>query len=401
MSALETPASSSSARALTAAAYVSFIPTGIVTVLLAPMLPILSERWSLNYSQAGALSTAQYLASTCAVGVAGVLAARWGFRFVIKTGLLFMALGLALLLAGPRILGIFSIVLYGGGQSLVVLAANLLVGAVNPARRSATLNLLNFFWSAGAVACPLLVAASNKAHHIVLFLVLVSAGCLAVALGIALMPASIVEPASHAPERTKTKWRSLLQDHAFFPLAALFFLYVGTENGFGFWVAYYAKDLGSITPAMSLRTPSFFYASLMLGRWLAPFLLRSIGEIRLVQTALILACSGMAGLLFSHDLAAVAASACAAGLGLSCVYPITIALLSSRFGRASSQVGSVLFVLTNIGGGLLPWVVGLSSNHYGSLKAGLLVPLIGAASMLALYLGTWSRKIEDQAFTTA
>jgi fucose permease len=82
-------------------------------------------------------------------------------------------------------------------------------------------------------------------------------------------------------------------------------------------------------------------------------------------------------------------------MGLSCVYPVTIALLSSRFGEASSQVGSVLFVLTNIGGGLLPWIVGLSSNRYGSLRAGLLVPLAGAAGMLALYLGTWSRKIEE------
>ena len=53
-----------SARALTFAAYACFVPIGIANVLLGPLLPTLSARWSLNYSQAGALFTVQYLAST-------------------------------------------------------------------------------------------------------------------------------------------------------------------------------------------------------------------------------------------------------------------------------------------------------------------------------------------------
>ena len=51
-------------------------------------------------------------------------------------------------------------------MGLAVPAANLLVAEVNPGRRSATLNLLNFCWSAGAVACPFLVAAAAKSHTI-------------------------------------------------------------------------------------------------------------------------------------------------------------------------------------------------------------------------------------------
>ena len=66
------------------------------------MLPTLSARWSLNYSQAGALFTAQYLASTLAVALSGVLVSRWGFRFAIKAGLLLMSAGVGLLLAGPK-----------------------------------------------------------------------------------------------------------------------------------------------------------------------------------------------------------------------------------------------------------------------------------------------------------
>jgi MFS transporter, FHS family, glucose/mannose:H+ symporter len=379
---------SKSAQALTFAAYASFVPIGIATVLLGPMLPTLSARWDLNYSQAGALFTAQYLVSTAAVALSGVLVSRWGFRFAIKTGLLLMSAGVGLLLAGPKVLGIICIGAYGGGLGLAVPAANLLVAEVNPGRRSATLNLLNFCWSAGAVACPFLVAAATKSHQIPVFLGAVAGFALVVALGIAVMPASIVEPSSKDASR-KAGPPIRFMHSAVVMLGALFFLYVGVENGFGGWVASYAKSLGNLTPAQSVMSPSFFYAALMLGRWVAPLALRSIDEVRLVQGGLLVACAGMGGLVLSHEWWGVILSASVAGLGLACVYPITISLLSREFGAGAARIGSLMFFLSNIGGGLLPWVVGLSSNHFDSLKAGLAVPLIGCAAMYGLYLREW------------
>lgn len=394
MSTAETTRATTSAHALTFAAYTSFVPIGIATILLGPLLPTLSARWSLNYAQAGALFTAQYVASTCAVAVSGVLASRWGFRFAMKTGLVLMSAALALLLAGPKFMGILCIAASGAGMGLAVPAANLLVAEANPGRRSATLNLLNFFWSVGAVACPFLVAAAVKGHRVQLFLELVAGFSLIVAIGIAIMPRQIAEPS--ATREKEPEILSLVRSrlHPFFILAILFFLYVGTENGFGGWIASYSKSLGTLTPAIAVMTPSFFYAAMMLVRWLAPLLLRLAGEIILVRAGLLLACAGMAGLVFSRGLGGVVASACAAGFGLSYVYPITISLLSKEFG--SARIGSFMFVLSNIGGGLLPWIVGVSSTRFGTLKAGLLVPLAGCAGMFVLYLGTWTRIAVEQ-----
>ena len=385
----DTSSVTSSAKALTFAAYVCFVPIGIATVLLGPMLPTLSARWSLNYSQAGALFTAQYLASTLAVAISGVLVSRWGFRFAIKAGLLLMGTGVALLLAGPKIMGILCIAASGAGMGLAVPAANLLVAEVNPDRRSATLNLLNFCWSAGAVSCPFLVAAAARVHRIPLFLGSVAGFSLLVAIGIAVMPSSIAEP--HATKDAASKKGPAIQwlHGTVFILAALFFLYVGLENSFGGWIASYAKSLGKLTPAVSLMTPSFFYGALMLGRWLAPLFLRMVDEIRLAQAGLLLACAGMTGLVLSNGLYGVAGSACLAGLGLSSVYPITISLLSREFGASSSRIGSLMFTMSNLGGGIMPWMVGVSSNHFGTLKAGLAVPLVGCAAMFGLYLRRW------------
>jgi fucose permease len=285
--------------------------------------------------------------------------------------------------------GIACIAAYGAGLGLATPAANLLVAEVNPARRSAKLNVLNFCWSVGSVACPFLVAMAATRHQVPLLLGVVAGCMLLVLVGIAAMPSSIVEPAA-AHDAGGRKFTAIDWKHRSLPaLGALFFVYVGTENGFGGWIASYSKSLGSMTPTMSLLTPSFFYAALMFGRMLAPALLRAVDEIRLAQGGLLIACAGTAGLLLSHALPGVVASACLAGLGLSGVYPITIALLSREFGASASRVGSVMFTLANLGGGSMPWLVGVTSSKFGTLKAGLVVPLIGSAVMYLLYLRDW------------
>jgi fucose permease len=386
MPASETPRNLTSTRALTLAAYAAFVPIGIVTVLLGPLLPTLSARWSLSYSAAGALFPTQFWASTVAVGVSGILVSRFGFRFAMKAGLVLMCVSVALLLTGSRLMGMICVAGYGVGLGLAVPAANLLVAEVNPERRSAALNTLNFCWSVGAVACPFLVAAAAKSGRIPLLLGLVAGLLLVVAVGIAAMPAAIVEPTASADARvTEIHWR-----HRTLPvLGAMFFIYVGTENAFGGWVASYAKSLGNLTVTIAVMTPSFFYGSLTLGRWVAPLLLRVVDEVRLAQAGVLLACAGMAGLLISHALPGVIVSACLAGLGLSSVYPITISLLSREFGPAASRVGSVMFTLANLGGGFLPWLVGASSSQLGSLRWGMTVPVIGSAALFVLYLREW------------
>jgi MFS transporter, FHS family, glucose/mannose:H+ symporter len=141
--------------------------------------------------------------------------------------------------------------------------------------------------------------------------------------------------------------------------------------------------------------PSFFYSALMLGRWLAPLVLRRIEEVRVAQGCLLLACVGMAGLVASRLLPGVIVSASAAGLGLSAVYPITISLLAREFEGAASRVGSLMFTFANLGGAFFPWLVGVSSNQAGTLKAGLAVPLIGGGLMYILYRREWKPAVVE------
>lgn len=385
---LTTPAPGFS-RAPTIAANAAFVPVGIVTVLLGPMLPSLSARWSLSYGQGGLLFTAQFVASTFAVLLSGVLISRYGFRFTMNAGLLAMALPLAALPFSSYLQGMACIALYGAGSGLAVPAANLLVAEVNPTRRSAALNTLNFSWSVGAVACPFLVAAAAKGNHTTLFLTAVSAFLLLVVIGISAMPWQADDPADKSAKERSPGFPIDWKASAFLVLCLLFFLYVGAENAFGGWIASYAKSLATLSPARAVMTPSFFYIALMTGRWLAPFVLRKVDDVKLARAGLLVACAGMAGLLLSHSMMGVVVSVSIAGMGCSAVYPITIALLSREFGSAASRIGSIMFTAANLGGSCLPWLVGYSSDHFGSLKVGLSVPLAASVVMYALYAAQW------------
>src|SRR5450755_2503631 len=120
---------SSSNRKLVLAGQIAFLPTGILTTLLGPMLPILITRWAMNDTQAGNLFLVQFLACLAGVQLSGVLLARWGFRPAFLSGLL-MAGGVATLYAGGPWLGLISVAAYGLGLGLIIPADNLLIAEI-------------------------------------------------------------------------------------------------------------------------------------------------------------------------------------------------------------------------------------------------------------------------------
>jgi MFS transporter, FHS family, glucose/mannose:H+ symporter len=390
--ALADPSRTRPAISLTKAAHAAFVPTGMVTVLLGPLLPTLSARWSLNYAQAGSLFTAQFAGATLGTSLSGVIVARWGFRFAMAAGLLAMAVGVAALPFSSHLMGLACIFCYGGGIGVAIPAGNLLVAAINPERRSAALSLLNFSWSLGAVACPFVVAAVVRTESIQLLLLPLAGFLLLVLLWIAATPAYRVEPASMRDVECSRVSGADWNSRSLFILAGLFFLYVGVENAFGGWVASYAKSLGTGSLTVAVMTPSFFYGAVMIGRWVAPLALMKLDEIKAVRAGLSIACMGMIGLILARSLPFVASSAAVAGFGLAAVYPITISMLSQEFGTAASRVGSVMFTVANFGGALLPWAVGYVSHKFNTLAVGLVVPLAATVLMYVLYHGKWASK---------
>jgi MFS transporter, FHS family, glucose/mannose:H+ symporter len=375
----------------TAVAHAAFVPTGIVTVLLGPVLPALSARWSLSDAQAGQFFTAQFLASTVGVALSGALVPRFGYRIVMVLGLIFMAAGVGTLPLGSRVLGMASVACYGVGLGLTIPACNLLVAEVNPGKRAAAVSLLNFSWSVGAVACPFLLAPFQRTGLIAPFFYGLAGFVLLASASLARVSfPRTSKRGGPAVERARPLIQ-MLRTPAAIALGVLFFVYVGTENTMGGWLASYAKRLADSSGTLWVTAPSFFYGGLLAGRALAPVVLHRVPEVRLARASMVMALLGMVTLLASHSMAGVMISASVIGLGLAAMYPITISLLSGAFGSGASRLGSVMFMLAGFGAACMPWLVGITSTRMSSLKLGLAIPLVASILMLGLYFCDWSR----------
>lgn len=384
-------------RTATIAAHVAFVPTGVITVLLGPLLPTLASRWALTDTQGGDLFTAQFAASTLGVFLSGELVLRLGYRFAIVTGVALMGLGVGLLPWTSWPIGLVAVALWGLGLGVLIPACNLLVAEVHAQNSAAALNLLNFSWSAGAVASPILLAPFEHRGAVFFYLKLLACVLLVIAAGLAAlrMPGrSKTDSGSISAARSPfgTLWETLETPLALV-LAALFFLYTGVENSVGGWVASYAKRIANGGGTLWVMAPSFFYLALLVGRAAAAPVLRRVSELRLARTGLCVAATGIAALLASNSVIPVLASATLAGIGLASVYPITIAIMTRTVGRYSAAVSSVMFALAGLGAACVPWLVGFESTQRASLKSGLGVALAACAVMLVLYLRKWPEAV--------
>src|SRR5437868_7770241 len=138
-------------------AHVGFALTGIVTTMLGPLLPALKAQWALTDAQAGYLFTAQFAASVVSTMLLTSIIRRLGFLRTLALSYLLLAAGVAGVGANSWALGLMAVSVYGFALGLAMPATNLLISETSGGRRAAALNILNFIWCIGAVACPLLV----------------------------------------------------------------------------------------------------------------------------------------------------------------------------------------------------------------------------------------------------
>jgi len=410
---------SSSNRKLILAGQIAFLPTGILTTLLGPMLPILIARWALNDTQAGNLFLVQFLASLVGVQLAGVLLTRWGFRPAFLLGLLLMACGVATLYMGSLALGLAAVAAYGLGLGLMIPTNNLLIAEIgsssgaglssgdsssdssrdiSKASSSASaVSLLNFFWGVGAVLCSVMVA-WTAAHRLLpfflgavaLFLVLLTLAMRRLPFPAAAKASSATSSEAKSSESSaSSSWREMAKSPAIWFFAAVFFLYPGAETAVGGWIGSYASRLGSRGAAMASMMPAFFWSALTVGRAFATAFLHHFSERRVLRAGCAAGAAGIALMLWAPALAGVIAGALITGLSFSTLYPITVARFSERFGVAARSLGSVMFSLAAVGPAVIPWMVGVISHATGSLRAGLLLPLGATVILFLIHLFEW------------
>ena len=364
--------------------FAGFVLSGIATTIIGPMLPIFIKRWSLDDGQAGLFSTIQFLAALGGTLASSAIAALRGYKPPLVLGYALMGGGLASLNADTHGVALTATAAFGLGYGLITPGTNLFVAELGGAKSASLLNQLNFAWGAGAMACSPLIALALK--HSGLASLLTGT---AIFGGILVLGLLFVSFGGQKHEKDVTA--ALAASPAIglgvaIAMGAMFFIYVAMENGIGIWSAEYAKRLANGITGMTTLAPMFFYAGLTSGRAGAPLVLRRLPERKIVLGALSLAAAATAMLIASRSLQVATVAVFLAGLGCASVYPIYIAWLSRWYGARAKHIGGILFALASLGGSAGPGLIGAVSKYSGSLRVGLLVPLVCATALICLVL---------------
>jgi FHS family glucose/mannose:H+ symporter-like MFS transporter len=371
-------------RTLLALLFAGFVLTGVATVIIGPLLPVFIQKWSLDDKQAGFFFTVQFMSSMAGVGLSSALSSLRGYRPALLLGYLLMGSGLAALNTGSYTITLLATAMYGCGYGLVVPGTNLLVAEAGGTRSASLLNLLNFAWGIGAVACSPMIWLALKHDQLPRLLAGLAVFGGVMVLGLVLAPFGMEKHgvSVDAPERATASTGPAVA----IALGALFFIYVAMETSIGGWAAEHAKRLAKGTSNITTLAPMFFYAGLMFGRAVAPLVLLRLKERPVVLGALSLTAAGCATMITSSTLAVAITGVFFAGLGCASIYPIYIAWLSRWYGKRAKRVGGIFFALASLGGAIGPWLVGFVSKLSGVLRMGLLVPLLSAVIMICLVL---------------
>jgi fucose permease len=373
--------SSSSATLLV---HVNFLVTGIVMTFLGPLLPLLTVRWGINDALAGRLFLVQFVSSMLGMFCSAPAVRRYGYRTTFIVGLILMATGISILAAASYWMGVIAVGVLGAGHGITTPAGNLRTAEVNPQRSASALNVINAVWGIGAMSPAFLIDLARKLHHPVWFLYGTALALAILLLAFAIFPfvpdsnlAGLHPGGNHRGGWPKPSMLLLI--------GAIFFLYVGAETAFGQWVATYAHRL---EPGRTLWTmmPSFFYGALLAGRISAPLALRFMPETTVASAGLTLAFLGGLALLGARGLSWIIPGSLLAGFGLASIFPISVSLFPRWFRESARSASGAVFASGNMGGAVLPWLVGVISTHFGSLRLGFFVPLAAVSIMLVFYI---------------
>lgn len=362
-----------------------FALTGVLHVVGGALLPSISARFHLSDSQSGLLFLL-YFAGTSV----GALLCRSNYARTMTAGFAAMACMCLAVSLSPRTLLNPIFFLLGISVGVPMSAVTLFTGRSFPERCAPMLTFLNFSWSIGALAAPL-VAARILVHHDyrTAYEVFSAAGlCAAVACAILLRDGpEPARPSEHTGPATA--YRLVLV----FAFAA--FLQVGIENTVATWLPTYALRTASSGLVLAAASSSFYWMGFLASRGISSLLLLRADPARVFRTAIVLGLASAVLLEFAPNIAIRNLAMFALGASLAPTYPLVLSGFFART-RHTSDSRWILFT-AGFGGSVLPWIAGFVSTHTTGIRMGMLtIPagLLTMALLIPLLRGAHKRSLQ-------
>lgn len=372
--------------------HAGFFASGVATVFIGQILPILAAKFSLNDRQAGDFFIWQLSGSLLGTLAANRFGRRGKFVFATSLGCFTMATGIALL-NSDSLIGCFAgFFLNGFGIGLTLPAINMLTLELsNPLRAASALNILNFFWGVGAILSQPIVDFFSWGANILRPTAILSAGLLALSVSIALIPKGIEQKPRSSEENDEDFDAPIWTNPTAWAIALFNFVLVGFESAMGGWLKTYTGRV-SEQAATDWFPPIFLYfLFFVVGRGVAPVFLRFLSNNRMLLASSLTTLIGMCVLLFAENIQTLSVGAAIAGFGTSSVYPTNLSRFTKIFGASSTRRATPLFICGTLGAAATTWLIGFVSSRYeNDLRSGMFVLLASVLLTIVLQIGLMS-----------
>jgi FHS family glucose/mannose:H+ symporter-like MFS transporter len=355
-----------------------FLLAGLGTVMLGPILPVLSHDWRLTDQQGGLLLAAKFVGSF----LGGVSVPR-RLRFGVLGGMVFACVGFgAFALSGGLASGAACLFVSGFGLGQIIASTNILAGRRYREHTGSALASLNFFWSLGAVACGLIVAAVLPRFALRGPLLMFAGMFLVTGVGGVTRTARVdaVEDAGSA-----------LPMGVLVRFALLLFLYGGLETCMTGWLTTYTLRFSDVRLLGGQSAIVLLWSALTAGRALSSAALRVMRESTLQRIGLGMAAVLIAALSTTRHGPLLSLYCVLLGLSLAPFFPTTFALLMKQ--GPTARVAGFILAVSGLGAALFPWMMGFVSTQSGSLRVAMVVPFVLALLLLALSLVEQQKKV--------
>ena len=261
-------------------------------------------------------------------------------------------------------------------------ATTMIIGRLYSATRGASLSLLNAFWGLGAVLSPPIVTAWA---HFRSFPRLYFGMAVVTILPLILLGMQHVY-LTRLPDDFTLSYSLHTRISLLVPLGLFAFLYVGVETSISSWMMTYVHRLPLSSSMYAPIATSIFWIALLSGRAATPTVLKKLSESRLLTLSLSVLLVSNVMLLLSYTSVMSLTSAALAGLMLAPVFPLCLSRVLAITSRPSES--RWIFAISGLGGAVLSWMTGQLATASGSLRTGLIVPLLGSCIMLFLHFRT-------------
>lgn len=346
-------------RSILILACATFMFFGMATAGIGPILPELAEKSGSSYTAIGGVISALFFGALLSNVMAGPICDRIGHKKVMITSLIILSAGLLIFTNMRSLWLIIGFTFFAGlGHGAVDLTTNLLVARVFQGKNVSILNLLHFFFGAGAFIGPAMVSLSLKLAGSGLIVLWVTAGAMLI---IALLYLRIggLPKVQDIPVEQRSTSNNVYRTPLVWVFGLLLLLHVGVENGMGGWTTTYTHlTTGEKIETGALLTAGF-WGLLTIGRLVTAAIGIKLSSGKILFSVLALSSAG--GLLLAigtGNLSMTILAVLLIGFSMGSVYPTVMAIITSRYPENPGKAASICAAMGSVGGVLVPWVQG-------------------------------------------